>query len=290
LEVKAIMRNKIALLGAAAAAFGLWPFAGRLGPIVGSLALLALGIMLSIAASATIDALAASGGAIGALVASLAWPASPAAAGAVLVGLAYAERTLRVRGGSSRLAHVGSALASGALAATITSAYAGASPAIRAVAACVAAVLIALPLFVEADDPVAHALDGLAEDVGEEAGAPLREGAALRRHVDERLLDSASVREVRASWRALVRLGEARARLALARQEKGSKADAPSAVAKRVDQRIRAHVDALRRAYLAADTAHAAEAAEATAGKQALEAVEATGEKLEATSEVLISS
>lgn len=278
--------NKLALLVAASAAFGFWPFAGRLGPVLGSLGLLVIGVLLSLAASATTDGLAAAGGALGALAASLAEPASPAAFGAALVGFCYAERTLRVRGGTARLVHVGGALVAGALAGTVTSAYAGASFEIRAVAAGVAAVLAALPLFVEADDPIAHALDGLAEDVGKEAGASLAEGAALRRQVDERLLDAASIKDVRGSWRALVKLGEARARLERASLEKGSAAR--GAVARRVDQRIAEHVAALRRAYLAADTAHAAEAAEESRDKRALEGVEAAGEKLEATSEALI--
>ena len=280
--------RKLALLVAAAAAFGLWPFAGRLGLVTGSIALLALGVLLSLAASATIEGLAAAGGALGALAAALVGPASPAVAGAALVALAYAERTSRVKAGTARLVHVGGALVAGALAGTITAAYGSGSASIRVVASRVAAVLVALPLFVEADDPVAYALDGLAEDCSEEASASLREGAALRRHVDERLLDAAAAREVRASWKALVRLGEARARLERARSGgKGTLADAPAAVARRVDQRIGSHVAALRRAYLLADTAHAAEASEDV---RALEVVEATGEKLEATSEALLSS
>ena len=163
--------RRFALLVAAAAAFGLWPFAGRLGIVTGSIALLALGVLLALAASATVDGLAAAGGALGALSAALVGPASPAAAGAALVALAYAERTTRVKGGTTKLVHVGGALVAGALAGTITTAYGSGSVSIRVVAALVAAVLAALPLFVEADDPVAYALDGLAEDCGEEAGA-----------------------------------------------------------------------------------------------------------------------
>ena len=280
--------KKLALIAAAAAAFGLWPFAGRLGPVLGSLGLLGLGVLLSLAASATWDTLAAATGALGVLFAALTSTASPALFGAALVGFCYAERTMRVRGSNAQLVHLGSALVAGALAGTLTHAYAGASLEIRVVAAFVAAVLTALPLFVDADDPIAFALEGLAEDVGDDAAASLKEGAALRREVDESLLDASAIKDVRASWKALVRLSEAAARLSIARHKRGSKAAPPSAVAKRVDTRIALHVAALKRAYLAADSAHAAETAEASQDKHALEAVEHAGEKLEAASEVLV--
>lgn len=279
--------RKLALIMAALAAFGLWPFVGRLGPVLGSLCLLSLGVTLSLAASATWDSLAAATGALAALFAALTSTASPALFGATLVGLAYVERTTRVRGSNAKLTHLGIALVTGALAGTVTQAYTSAALEIRAVSVLVASVLVALPLFVDADDPIAHALDGLASDIGKDASASLKEGAALRRQVDEGLLDASALKDVRLSWRALVRLAEARARLEAARPS-STNASTHGAVVRRVDERIAQHVGALRRAYLAADSAHAAETIETSQDKQALEAVENASAALEETSEALI--
>src|SRR6185295_7228002 len=115
-------------------------------------------------------------------------------------------RSLRVRGQTARLVHAGAALGAGALAGALTSAYGSASPAVRGVAVVVAAVVVALPLLIDADDPIAHALDSAADDVAEPARASLREAAELRRTAGDDLLDRRSARQVRATWRALLRL------------------------------------------------------------------------------------
>ena len=83
---------------AAACAFGLAPFATRLGILGGSGLLVVLAIALATAASGGAYSLAVASGALGAFTAGVLTGASGAAAGACLVGLAFAERTLRVRG------------------------------------------------------------------------------------------------------------------------------------------------------------------------------------------------
>lgn len=298
--------KKLAFLVAAAVCFGLAPFTPRLGAVPGSIALVALAIVLALAASATSSALAVAGGALGAFASGMLLSTSPAAAGAALAGLCFAERSLRVRGQSARLLHLGAAVIGGALAGSLSMSFALATPPVRAVAVIVAAVLLALPLLIDADDPVAHALEGAAIDVGGATGAALREAAELRRTVDDDLLDARTARHARDTWAALLRLTEARLRLsrsplgkrALARVEPGTSAgdrgDAkpaegePSpalAVLHRVDERITDHVKALGRAYTAAG---AARAAEASLDDAALRGVETAGESLEQVSRAFV--
>ena len=286
--------KKIPLFAMAALAFAASPFVLAWGPVSGALALLALGVGLALSASGSFAALAAAGGALGAFGNAVLSPVSPAAGGAVLVALAYSERTSRVRGSRERLLHVGVGLLGGALAGSLSSAYAAASPAVRVVAAVVAAVLVALPLFVDADDSVAHRLDAFAEDVGEPAKAALREGADLRRAADPSLLDRGTSRQVKRTWAALLRLAEARARLertVLARhratleQAKEGPAARAAAVIRRVDERIAEHVTVLGRAYAAVTTARAAEA---SLDDAALRSVEIAGESLESMSKAIV--
>lgn len=286
--------KKIPLFVLAALAFAASPFVLRWGPVSGALALLALGVALAFAASGSFAALAAAGGALGAFGGAVLSPVSPAAGGAVLVALAYAERTSRVRGTRERLLHTGVALLGGALAGTLSTAYAVSSPAVRVVAAVVAAVLVALPTFVDADDSVAHRLDAFADDVAEPARAALREGADLRRAADPTLLDRTTSRQVKRTWTALLRLAEARARLehtVLARhraaleQAKEGPAARAAAVIRRVDDRIAEHVAALSRAYAAVTTARAAEA---SLDDAALRSVELAGESLETMSKAIV--
>ncbi len=286
--------KKILLLAMAALAFAAAPFALHQGPVTGALALVALGVGLAFAASGQVAALAAAGGALGAFGSALLSPVSPAAGGAVLVALAYAERTSRIRSNRDRLLHVGVGLLGGALAGSLSAAYAAASPAVRVVAAVVAAVLVALPLFVDADDSVAHRLDAFAEDVSEPARAALREGAELRRAADPSLLDRSTSRQVKRTWSALLRLAEARARLeqtvlarhrAVLEQAKEGPAARAASVIRRVDERIAEHVIVLGRAYAAVTTARAAEA---SLDDAALRSVESAGESLESMSKAIV--
>jgi len=185
--------------------------------------------------------------------------------------------------------HLALAVVAGALAGHLGSAYGTASPAVRTVAIIVAAVLVTLPLFVDADDPLASALTGLAEDIPEPGRAALRDGAELRRCVDEAMLDRRTARQVRQTWRALLRLAQARARIeaGAARRANGdgsSNAHARSVV-DRLDQRLVEHVAALRKAYMAAD---AANAAELSLDDRALRSTEDLGDSMEQTAQVIL--
>jgi MFS family permease len=280
--------RKLAFLVAAAVCFGLMPFTPRLGAVLGSVALVALAVTLALAASAAASSLAVAGGALGAFAAGMLAATSPAVAGAALAALCFGERTLRVRGGNARLLHLGAALGGGALAGTLTTSFALASLPVRAVAVTVSAVLLALPLLIAADDPIAHALDGAADDLDGPAAASLREAAELRRAVDEDLLDARTAPQVRATWTALLRLAEARVRLS--RSPAGRRAALPlpspaHAVVTRVDERIGEHVKALSRAFAAAG---AAEAAEVSLDDAALRGVEHAGESLEEVSRAMV--
>jgi hypothetical protein len=293
--------KKLAFLVAAALTFGLAPFTPRLGPVAGSIALVALAVGLALAASATQSAIAVASGALGAFASGMLAATSPAVAGAALAGLCFAERSTRVKGANARVLHVGVAVVGGALAGSLTTSFALSPMPVRAVAMTVAAVLLALPLLIDADDPVAHALGVAAGELPAPVAAPLREAAELRRTVDEGLLDEGTARHARETWRALLRLTEARVRLARSPARKGSEGargvgplgappskDAASpaeAVLRRVDERIVEHVRALERAYTAAGTA---KAAEASLDDAALRSVENAGESLEQVSRAIV--
>jgi hypothetical protein len=281
--------KKLAFLLAAAAAFGAAPFTARLGPVAGSLALIALGIALACAASGGLGALAAAGGSLGAFAAGLLAPSSAALAGAALIGLCFAERTTRVRTRNARLAHAGVALAGGGIAGAVSASFAGSPAGVLAVALVVASVLASLPLLVEADDPLAHALDGAAREVSELVRALLHEGAELRRAADPALLDRKAARQVQTTWASLLRVAEARVRLerAAGRGPGDGERTSPQArvVIETLDRRIAEHVAGLGRALTAADTARAAEV---SLDDTALRGVETMGDSFEEVSKAIV--
>jgi MFS family permease len=250
--------KKIAFVVAAASLFAFAPLAHRFGPLVASVSLVWMGILLALFASGLSlhgASLAIGAGALGALGYGVLGTVSPAVAGAVLVAAAFAERTTRIPSRTARAVHVLIALASGALAGSLTAAYTSAALSVFAVAAVVAAVLAALPLLVEADDPVAHALDEAASIVDEPSKKALREAAELRRQAADIPLDRATAARVRTTWQALLRLSEARVRL---QRPRPIGATTPNAVAEMIDSRIAEHVSVLSRAYTAIDTVSAA--------------------------------
>ncbi len=275
--------KRIAFFVAAACAFGAAPIVGRLGVVGGSLALVAIGLALAMAASGGVQALAIAGGATGAFAATLLAPVWAPLAGAALVGFATAERSMRVRNRRARAAHVALAIVGGAIAGGISSSFASGSIAVRVVAAVVGAVVVTLPLLIEADDPLAHALDVSAEGVGDPSRAALREGAALRRTADDVLLDRPAMRQVRKTWRSLLRLAEARVRLE--RRRTPGAPSASDAVVAMVDDRIVQHVAALTRAFTAHD---AARAASVGLDDSALREVQSVGDSLETLSEAIV--
>lgn len=273
--------KKLAFVVAAASLFAIAPIANRFGPVASSVALVWLGVLLAVSASGSLQSMAVAGGALGAFGSGVLATISPAAAGAVLLAAAFGERTTRIRSRTARAVHVLVALVAGALAGTLSTSFATASAPVMAVAILVASVLAALPLLVEADDPVAHALDAAAADVSEPARTALVQGAELRRSAEEVPLDSATRERVKKTWQSLLRLAEARVRLERSRPKtmmlriaelgpiSTSSPSAPlalpphqpsaaEAVLGMVDQRIAEHVTVLAKAIAAVDTARAA--------------------------------
>ncbi len=300
--------KKLAFVVAAATLFASAPIASRFGPVPSALALVWLGVLLALFASATSGtagwSLAIGTGALGAFGSGILGSVSPAAAGAVLVAAAFAERTTRVRSRTARAVHVLLALVGGALAGSLSSAYSGAALPVLAVAAVVAAVLAALPLLLEADDPVAHALDQAADLLSEPVRTSLRNGAELRRTAADVPLDRATAARVKTTWESLLRLAEARLRLEQTRPSPAllriaeqvavvegppapttTPVSASDAVLGMVDQRILEHVSVLARAYTALDTVSAARIG---LDDSALKTVESMGDNLEEVSRALV--
>jgi MFS family permease len=271
----------LTLLSASALVFGVLPMAGRLGTVLGAVAAVLFGVILALAASYSPSALTVASGALGAFLSGVLGNQIPALAGALLLGLCFAERTLRVRERNSRIVHVILALGAGGLAGYLTSHYSGSDLWVRSVVVIVAAVLALAPLMIAADDPLAHALDDLASLVDAPAKDKLVAGAELRRSVDESLLDAASAKQAHRAWKSLLRLGQARVRLAGVR----STDERAQAVVRRVDQRLAEHVDSLTRMYTAADTASAVKL---SIDDSALRNVESAGETLDEVSKAIM--
>ena len=298
--------KKLAFIVAAASLFALAPIANRFGPVASSVALVWLGVLLAVCASGTAQSIAVASGAFGAFASGILATVSPAAAGAVLVAAAFAERTTRIRSRTARAVHVLVALVGGALAGTLSSSFNASSIPVMGVAILVAAVLSALPLLVDADDPVAHALDQAARAVSEPARAALTSGAELRRNAEEVPLDRATQARVRKTWGSLLRLAEARVRLERSRPKQlvriadaarrlafpapaalvtTTPPSAADAVLAMVDQRLTEHVTVLAKAYTAVDTARAAAIGLEDAD---LRTVDSMGDSLEDVSRAMV--
>jgi MFS family permease len=297
--------KKLAFIVAAASLFALAPIANRFGPVASSVALVWLGVLLAVCASGTASSIAVASGAFGAFASGILGSVSPAAAGAILVAAAFAERTTRIRSRNARAVHVLLALVGGALAGTLSTSFNASSMAVTAVAVLVASVLAALPLLVDADDPVAHALDHAARAVSEPARAALASGAELRRNAEEVPLDRATQARVRKTWSSLLRLAEARVRLERSRPallvrvaelppatpSTGTSTamtappSAADAVLAMLDQRLTEHVAVLSKAYTAVDTARAAAVGLDDAD---LRTVDSMGDSLEDVSRAMV--
>jgi hypothetical protein len=282
----------LAFLVAAALALGLGPSAASLGSVLGAATSVALAILLSWAASGTVCALAVAGGAIAAFAAGLFGSVSGAVAGACLVGLAFAERTIRVRTPVAKAAHMGVAVLGGAMAGALSSAYASSSGALQGVSVLVGSVLTALPLLVDADDPIAHRLQRVAARLPDPVAQRLREGSVLRRLSDHAIADASVRRGIPHTWRRLIKLAEARLRLEPTGEVQGAgtpnepkPASARAAVVGMLDQTIAEHVAALARTYSAADTV---EAAAVGLDDAAARGIDAVGERLEEVSLAIV--
>lgn len=299
--------KKIAFIVAAASLFAFAPIAGRFGAVPASVALVWMGVLLALFASAGTGSysLSIGAGALGALANGVLGSASPAVAGAVLLGAAFAERTTRVRSRTARAVHVLLALVGGAMGASLSHAYSYAALPVLGVAAIVAAVLAALPLLIEADDPVAHALDSAAESLSGTVRATLTQGAELRRTSTEVPLDRQTSARVRTTWQSLLKLAEARVRLertrpvalvriaesiAPASTLEGPPAPPPPPTAAdqvlhMLDAKIFEHVQVLAKAFAAVD---AVTAARIGIDDSALKTVDSMGDSLEEVSRALV--
>jgi len=298
--------RKLAFVVAAASLFAAAPYANKFGPVVAAVGLVWLGVMLALFASGAARSLSVATGSLGAFAAGILAPISPAAAGALLVAAAFAERSARVRNRTARAVHVLVALVGGALAGTLSNAYTQASLPVVAISVVVAAVLAALPLLVEADDPVAHTLEMSAKIVSEPACKSLLDGADLRRNAQEVPLDRATQDRVKKTWQSLLRLAEARVRLErtrpkvlvrIAAESAAATSESPpasksanppttaDAVVRMLEQRIAEHVAVLAKAYTALDTARAAAVG---LDDTALKNVENMGESLDEVSRALV--
>jgi hypothetical protein len=270
---------------AAGLLFAAWPMVAKLPPIPGAVALVVLSVVVALAASGGLAALAVAQGALGAFSSGMVSPGASVLGGALLLTAAYSERTLRIRGRGPRITHLVLAAVSGAIAGGVTASFAHAPTSVRAVAVLVAAVLATIPHLLEADDLVAHALDAASREVAEPARGGLAAGADLRRNASDALLDRPTTRTVRHTWRALSRLAEARVRVERSRAVRAGKTGATDAVLTMLDARIAEHVTALARAYSAVD---AARAAELGLDDAALRTAESAGDALEHVSRAII--
>lgn len=275
------------LLASAALLFGAWPWMARLPTVPGALVFVALEVVLALAASGGINALATALGATAAFAGGMTSPVPSALGGAILVAGAFAERTSRVRGRKARAVHLLLATTSGAIAGGVLASFVGATLSLRVVAVVVACVLVAtLPRLVAADDLLASDLDALSREVDEPAKGALTAGADLRRSADEALLDRATARTVRGTWRALGRLASARLRVQRSRTSHALPKNGPAdAVLAMLDARLVEHVAALARAYSAVD---AVRAAELGLDDAALRTAESAGEALEHVSRAIV--
>jgi hypothetical protein len=280
---------------AAALLFAVWPLDSIVGSefvskltigVPGAIVSVALAVLVATSASGGANAVAMAYGAAGALAAGILSPGASVVGGSVLLAAAYAERTGRVRGRTAKLLHLAGAAVSGAIAGAIVASFAHAPIGVRTVSVIVAAVLATIPHLVFADDLVASALDAASQEVDEPAKRALAAGADLRRNADDALLDRETSRTVRRTWRALVRLAEARARV----QRSGAVPALPArgaadGVLTMLDARIADHVGAIARAYAAVDTVRAAELGLDDA---ALRTAESAGEALERVSSAIV--
>lgn len=199
-------------------------------------------------ASGELSAVGASLGAIGALVSGLNPTPWNAIASALLIAFVFGERTLRIRERRTQLVHVTVALVTGGLGGALATSFASSALALHGIAVTMAAILVAAPLLIDADDTTVHTLDGLAAELGGATGETLTRAAELRRNGDTSLIDRD--REMRAhvarTWVGLVNAARSRARL---ERSRATGCVPPKPIVERSDRVIAHHVTFLLRAY-----------------------------------------
>jgi hypothetical protein len=244
------------LLAAAAALFLVLPQVGRAGAVSGTLLPVALAVAFAVVVAGRPSGTAIMAGALAAFAGSVVWSVAPSLAGGIVVGLGYAERTLRVRTVRTRALHLALALTSGAIAGALAASYAASPTALHGVALALCAVLSTTPLLVTADDARVALLESAAGRLGPPVSVALHEAAELLRCGDSALLDRETAAHVETSWRALDRLIEARLRI---RVGVSSRSESARLVREMLDKQITEHVTSLIRGVTASRTVGAAE-------------------------------
>ena len=254
----------------------------RAGGSVGTLLPVALAVVFALAASGRTDGVSLALGAVAAFFGETGWLVAPAV-GALLLSIAFAERSPRVRDVRARAVHIGLAAVAGACGATLVSAYVGAPLTLRSVSVVLAAVLAVTPFLIEADDPRSVLLESAAgtprrADVGalfapgpSSCGAPTRSCSTARRP-----------QTCASRGGPLEKLVVARMRL---QSGASPKSETAALVVSMVDKQIVDHIASLTRAHTAATTRGAAEIG---LDDTALRGVHARGEALEEQSRAIV--
>lgn len=254
----------------------------RLAAIPSAGLLVASAVLLACAASGAFNWATVSMGAIGAFAGAALRTTSFAASGAVILVCVFAERTLRVRGGVGRAVHVGMALLGGGAAMFLAGSFGARDASLFGVAIAVGTALSALPLLIDADDPVAAELDRISKIVPESVARELRSAAQMRRHGKDVTMDADVAKNVDGTFDTLLRLAEARVRVQRASEVDG---ESGKKVAALVDGKIVLCAAAIRKAFAASDTVQAYATAR---DDQELHALSAKSESIEEASRTLL--
>jgi hypothetical protein len=271
-----LKRGAFALL--VAAYFAAMPYLEtKTGYVTHALLVVALGVLIACAVSGTWSTTAIASGALGAFFHDAMRSDFAILAGAAFAAMVYVERTLQMPTRKRQALHTGLALAGGGLASAVIANYQTAAPSLLAVALAVGVALFCLPLIVDADDPMAQALERTAHLLPASPASALREAAHLKRGSETASISSASRETVQKALESILKLGETRAQITrtigLSLGDEGSRS-----VAEVLDKKILSHVDVVKRAFAAADAVHAIVR---NADTSAVDSLAATGESLD---------
>lgn len=237
----------VSLLGLALVAA---PLTLRLPTAVAALACIALCVLVAVVACEARDALTTAAGALAALAWNLLATDAPVLAGAALVALVLAPRSMRARSSRARALHGVATLGVGLAAAWVAVRYGGAdSVAVRAAAVLVAGLAASVTLLAPVDDPVTWSLASLSRELTGATSDRLLRAASLRRGAYDspamEALGDATASRIELAWRALAEIAAQRVTAASAR---GTPV---------LDQRIEQHVEALERIHAAVEERYA---------------------------------
>lgn len=214
-----------------------------LSPLAGSLAMVALGALVSLSTLREWSAWCVVAGAAGALAFAAVGPHSLSLGAACFLLAVFIPRAVRARSRVGAAAIAALAFAGGAIAELLVLRQAAVDPSTWPVALAMGAVLVCTALLPSTDDGVAFALRSLAwRSHGATKRQLLRAVAIRRRHTGmSRGLSRTGRKRIRKAWHNLVRAAELRV--------EGTRAHAV------LDERIHVYVKALQRATRAASDA-----------------------------------